>query len=150
MKKTDIEELRKRIVDSCGWIEYFKGGDLAESFGEHIEDLNRSNSFTPTIIIYEVYKVFLRNYTDDDALKAVSHIKKNTTIIPLDDRIAISAAELSSQLRIPMADAIVLATARDLNSIVITSDTDLKGLNDVLYISSQAERNSSSSLRIGT
>ena len=134
MKRTDIEEPPGRVVDSCGWIEYFKGGDLAEIFGEYIEDLDRSNSFTPTIVIYEVYKVFLRNYTDDDALKAVSHIKKNTMIVPLDDRIALRAAEISSQSRIPMADAIVLATARDLGALLITSDKDLKGLDDVLFI----------------
>lgn len=122
-------------MDSCGWIEYFKGGGLAESFGEHIEDMDRSNSFTPTIVIYEVYKVFLRNYTDDDALRAVGHIKKRTTIIPLDDRIAIRAAEISYQSRIPMAEAIVLATARESDAMVITSDKDLKGLDDVLFIS---------------
>ena len=78
---------RSYIIDSCGWIEYFKGGPKADEFGNYIERSDTKTHYTPTIILFEVYKVFLRNYGDDEALNVIGHIKKNSTIMPLDDNI---------------------------------------------------------------
>jgi predicted nucleic acid-binding protein len=131
MKRTGTERF---IIDSCGWIEYFKGGSKASEFGHYIERATPENTFTPSIILYEVYRVFLRAYGDDEALGIIGHIKKNTTIVPLDDNIAIKAGEIGHELKIPMADAIILSTAREKGSMVITSDMDFKGIHDVHLI----------------
>jgi predicted nucleic acid-binding protein len=131
MKKIGTES--KFIIDSCGWIEYFKGGQKADEFGNYIERSTPINSFTPTIVLYEVYKVFLRSYGDDEALGIIGHMKKNTSIITMDDNIALRAGEISHDLKIPMADAVILSSAREMDAVVITSDKHFKGIKDAFF-----------------
>ena len=40
---------------------------------------------------------------------------------------------MSTELRLPMADSIILATARAHNATLWTQDADLKGLVDIEY-----------------
>ena len=54
-------------------------------------------------------------------------------IIPLDTSLALAAAKISANLKLPMADSIVLATAHSVNGIVWTKDADFKGLPDVKF-----------------
>ena len=55
-------------------------------------------------------------------------------IIPLDMDLSISAARISHELRLPMADSIILATARQRKAIIWTQDADFKDLPDVKYV----------------
>jgi toxin FitB len=55
------------------------------------------------------------------------------TVIDLDARIALSAGRISLESRLPMADSIILATARTYGATVWTQDSDFKGLPDVQY-----------------
>lgn len=58
------------VVDSCGWIEVFAGGPLAESFMPYLRDLR--SVVTPTIVIYEVYKKLKQTTSENDALSALT------------------------------------------------------------------------------
>lgn len=119
------------LVDSSGWIEFFTDGPLAKEYSKYLKDI--SKVVTPTIVLYEVYKKIKRERAEEDALSAVSMINK-TSVIPLSESIALLAADLSLKYSLPMADAIVYATAMEENCKVITSDAHFKGLDDAVII----------------
>lgn len=120
------------LVDSSGWIEFFTDGRLAKEYSKYLNNL--AKIVTPTIVVYEVYKKIKRERTEEDALLAVSLINR-TSVIPLSESIALLAADISLKHSLPMADAIVYATALEENCKVITSDTHFNGLEKAVIIS---------------
>lgn len=119
------------VIDSSGWLEYFIGGKNANFFAPVIEDTE--NVIVPTISIFEVFKRTLIEKNRDDALEAVAMMYAGK-IIDLDREIALMAAELSFELKLPMADSIILATARTHDAILWTQDEHFKGLARVKYV----------------
>ncbi len=134
MKGIDPRE-ESYIVDSCGWIDYLSDSHLAQKYSRFIENATPETAFTPTIVIYEVFKKVLIQHGEEEAGRTVAHIKAISTTIDLTGPIAVSAASISHQERIPMADAIILASARYYDLKLITSDTDLEGQDGVIFIS---------------
>ena len=122
------------VIDSCGWIEYFSDGKKAGEYAKYIEKANPKSFFTPTIVLYEVFKKILAAYDEEDGITAISHIQHTTKIVDLTDYIAISAAEENACKKLAMADAIIYATAMEKDATIVTSDTHLKGLENVLFI----------------
>ncbi|OQX09913.1 MAG: twitching motility protein PilT [Desulfobulbaceae bacterium A2] len=119
------------IVDSCGWLEWFTDGSLADNYKTYLADTEML--LVPTIILYEVYKVLKREVGEEKALLASAYMKK-ATIIPFDDTLALAAADVSLRENLAMADAIIVATARTHNCGIVTSDMDLHPLDNVQYI----------------
>jgi len=118
------------VVDSCGWLEYFSNGPNAEIFAEPIQEV--ANLVVPTLSMYEVFKVALREKGEDAALQAVA-IMKQAKEVDLNSSLAIQAAKISFDLKMPMADAIILTTARAYQATVWTQDDDFAGLSGVKY-----------------
>ena len=119
------------IVDSCGWLEWFTDGPLAGSYKEYLAD--QENLLVPAIILCEVYKILKREVGEEKALLAVGYMK-NSPVIPLDDTLALAAADISLQKKLAMADAIVVAVSRAHGSRIVSSDVDLKNIDNVEYI----------------
>jgi predicted nucleic acid-binding protein len=119
------------IVDSSGWLEYFANGTNADFFSKPIEDTDAL--IVPTISIYEVFKRILQQLDETEALNAIAFMQSGK-IIDLSSPIALHAARISADLQIPMADSIMLATAREYEAILWTQDSDFKGLDGVEYI----------------
>jgi predicted nucleic acid-binding protein len=114
------------LVDSSGWIEYFTDGPLADEFAPYLEDL--SEVVTPTIVIFEVFRVIRRRRSEEEAIEAVAQMQK-TTVADLDQLIALTAADLSIEHGLAMADAIVYATAQVQDVQLVTADSDFEGLS---------------------
>ena len=119
------------IVDSSGWLEYFAEGGNAEFFAPAIEDTK--NLLVPVVCIYEVFKKLLQLSGDNEAQIHVSDMKQGK-VIEIDESLALSAAKLSAELKLPMADSLILATARANNAILWTQDEHFKDLDGVEYI----------------
>jgi predicted nucleic acid-binding protein len=119
------------IVDSCGWLEWFSDGKLVEHYGAHLKVPERI--LVPVVVFYEVYKILKREIGEEKALMAAGHMKRST-IVPLDEILALQAADLSLKHQLAMADAQVYATAVSHNCLVYTSDVDLKGLPLVHFV----------------
>jgi len=119
------------IVDSSGWLEYFADGSNAEFFQEPIED--PPELIIPTISLYEVFKRVLHQRGEGEALRAVAFMQSGR-VVDLTSTIALHAAKLSDELKIPMADSIMLATARETGSILWTQDSDFEGAAGVRYV----------------
>jgi predicted nucleic acid-binding protein len=122
------------IVDSSGWLEFFALGPNADFFSDPIEDSDVL--LVPTISLYEVFKRILQQRGESEALKAAAFMQSGT-ILDLTSTIALHAANISNDLKIPMADSVMLASARENEAILWTQDVDFEGLEDVRYIAAR-------------
>ena len=98
------------VVDSSAWLEYFVNGSNAGFFAGAIEATDEL--VVPSLTLYEVFKRVLQQRGENDALQAVA-VMQQGIVVDLDARLALSAARISLQIKLPMADSIVLAAARD-------------------------------------
>ena len=118
------------VVDSSVWLEYFADGPNASFFAPAIAATEKL--VVPTLSLYEVFKRVLQQRTEDDALMAVATMQQGT-VVDLDASIALSAARISTQSRLPMADSVMLATAQAFEATLWTQDEHFKGLAGVRY-----------------
>jgi predicted nucleic acid-binding protein len=125
------------VIDSSGWLEYFIGGENASFFAPAIQDV--ANVVVPTISIYEVFKRTLIEKGRTDALEAVA-IMYDGEVVDLDREIALIAADLSIELKLPMADSIILATARAHKATLWTQDEHFKDIEGVKYIEKRPKK----------
>jgi len=122
------------LVDSSGWLEYLADGPNANYFAAPIEDVD--NLLVPSLCILEVFKNVLRQRDENSALQSVALMQQGI-IVDLDTSIALSAAKLGLEYKLPLADSIVLATARANDVIVWTQDVDFKDIDGVEYIAKE-------------
>lgn len=127
----------KNVVDSSAWLEYFADGPNADSFSAAVQDLE--NLIVPTICIYEVFKTVLRQRGEDAALHTAALMNQGEEV-DLTSRLTLEAAKISLDYKIPMADSIILATARANEAMVWTQDKDFKDLEDVQYFSKKRKQ----------
>lgn len=118
------------VVDSSGWLEYFADGPNAAFFAGAVEATEEL--IVPTINLYEVFKRVLQQRGENDALEAAALIMQGK-VIPLDATLTLSAAKLSADLRLPLADSVILATARAEGAVLWTQDAHFSSLEGVRY-----------------
>ena len=123
------------VVDSSGWIEYFKEGGRADVFAPAIEDVARL--VVPTICIREVSR-FLMKESDPARLLEFLDGVRYAVVIDLTQALAVAAAELSIRHRLPLADSIIYATAVAYGAELWTQDADFEGLPGVRYFPRKA------------
>jgi len=119
------------VVDSSGWLEYFEGGLNAKKFYAPIKETERL--VVPTICIYEISKVILRESDENHLLQALAAIQKGQ-VIDLSSSISTAAAKISLQYKLPVAGSIIYATVKKHNATLWTQDVDFKGMSSVNYI----------------
>ncbi|PKN27604.1 MAG: VapC toxin family PIN domain ribonuclease [Deltaproteobacteria bacterium HGW-Deltaproteobacteria-21] len=118
------------IVDSSGWLEYFADGPNALFFFRPLK--NTSELLVPTISIYEVFKSILRQRDESAAIQAVALMQQGF-VVNLSSNLSMTAAKISLEYSLPMADSIILATGRRHGATIWTQDSDFEGLEGVQY-----------------
>lgn len=122
------------VVDSSGWLEYLAEEPNADFFAPAIEDMEKL--VVPVISLYEVFKRVYQQRSEDEALKAVALMMQGQ-VVDLDAELALTAAKLSQDISIPLADSLILATARAYQATLWTQDEHFKDLSDVQYKAKQ-------------
>jgi predicted nucleic acid-binding protein len=119
------------LIDSSGWLEYLTDGANSDFFAGPIHDAE--NLVTPTLCLYEIFKWTLLKLGEERALEAAGIVSEGE-LIDLNPQLAIEAAQISTELKLAMADSIILATARAYNATLWTQDAHFKDLDGVRYI----------------
>jgi|SRR3989304_599511 len=119
------------VVDSSGWLEYFANGKNAGFFSSAIE--NPAELVVPTLALFEVFKRVLQQRGEPPALQAIALMHQGR-VVDLDGTLALAAARLSVAERLPLADSVILATARAFDATLWTQDSDFEGVDGVRYI----------------
>lgn len=118
------------LIDTCGWIEWLTDGALSDQYADYFEALDQL--ITPTSVQFELYKWVANNSGKEAALKSIA-LTEQSTIIPLSTSTALLAADIAMERKLSFADAIIYASARFHNAILVTSDKHFEGLPDVTY-----------------
>lgn len=118
------------IVDSSAWLVYFADGHNAGDFAEPIADIDQL--VVPSITLFEVFKRIRVQRDLASALYAVAQMRRGR-VVELGADLAVAAAELSAESGLPLADSVVLATARAEDATLWTQDADFEGMEGVEY-----------------
>ena len=118
------------VVDSSGWLEYLAEEPNADFFAPAIE--NAAELIVPSISIYEVFKRVHQQRDEHTALRAAALMMQGQ-VSDLDASLALSAAKIAVETTLPLADSVILATARAFGATLWTQDADFKGIPGVRY-----------------
>ena len=124
----------KILIDSYGWIEYFRREGNAEKYSRYIEAAHPSTHITPSVVLYEVYKKIKATDDESTALEKVGKIIDTTSVVNIDQEIALNAAEISLAAKLPMADAMIKAIAELTDVKIVSGDPHFKGMNNVIFV----------------
>jgi toxin FitB len=124
------------VVDSSGWLEYFADAPNANFFASPIEDTEQL--IVPAISLYEVFKRICQQKDESEALQAVA-VMMQSQVVDLTPAIALGAAKISLDLKLPMADSIILATAQANNAVHWTQDGHFEDIEGVKFVAKQTE-----------
>jgi len=127
---SDTAEVAANVVDSSGWLEYVDGGPNASAFEPAILAVERL--VVPSICLLEVFKRMLREKGEDAALDVVGQMRQGV-VVDLDADLALEAARLGTELKLPLADSVIVATARLHSATIWTQDQDFDGMDGVRY-----------------
>jgi predicted nucleic acid-binding protein len=120
------------VVDSSGWLEYVAGGPNQSFFAPAIEATR--DLIVPTLSVFEVFKRILQQRGESDALRVVA-VMQQANVVDLSSTLALRAARLSVDMKLPLADSIMLATAQAFEATFWTQDADFTGVAGVKYVS---------------
>ena len=118
------------VIDSSAWLEYFADGPNASYFAPAIQ--NTGELIVPTITVLEVFKRVYQQRGEGPALQAVALMQQGQ-VADLDSPVALAAAKLSADEKLPLADSVVLATARRFDATLWTQDADFEGRPNVRF-----------------
>ncbi len=118
------------VVDTSGWLEYFAETENAKNFETTI--LNTAKLLVPTIVLYEVFKKILIEFDEDRALFVMGHMKLGR-VVEVNEEIAIYAAKISVEKKLPMADSIIYSIATKYHATIYTQDEHFANLPNVKY-----------------
>lgn len=118
------------LLDSSGWLEYFADGSNAEHFAKPLEQFDEL--LVPTICLYEVFKVVLREAGEAKAFQAAAMMQRGKAV-DITQELAIRAATISHEDKLPLADSIIWATAQMHQAVIWTQDAHFKGKPLVKY-----------------
>ena len=118
------------VVDSSAWLEYVAAGPNANFFAEAIE--STLDLVVPTISLFEVFKRIVQQRSENEALQVVA-VMQQGKVVEMDSRTALSAARISIDHQLPLADSVILATARLNNAVLWTQNSRFKGIANLKY-----------------
>lgn len=103
---------------------------LADRFAEALAQ--REGILVPTIVIHEVCKVIPRGAGEAATFRAAAALHRGR-VVDLDASLAIQAARLAVEHRLPTADSVICATGRRHGVVVWTQDAHFRGLPRVKW-----------------
>ena len=118
------------LVDSSAWLAYFAGEPNAVFFTGAIE--NDEALLVPSVCLYEVFKVVLRERGEDAAFAAVAAMERGE-VIDLDSEMALEAAALGLEENLAFADSVIYAVARKRDATLWTQDVHFRGKAGVRF-----------------
>ena len=118
------------VVDSSGWLEFFRAGANGPVFKPGIED--RNHLLVPTMSLFDVHRVLSRS-VDADLVKSCLDVIRLGRVLDFTDARAGAAAHIAALHKLAMAKAAICAMAREFDATFRTQDADCQGLDGMRY-----------------
>jgi len=125
------------VLDTFAWVEYFRGTKKGKAVDQILK--GGANAITPSIVLAELSDIYHRNnnrFWERD----LTFIVARTVIKELSLDIAVKAGEIKNTVRkkyktkFGLADAIILATAKQFGAVLVTGDRHFKNIGRVEYL----------------
>lgn len=125
--------MKPYVIDSSAWLEVFVEAGKAKVYLKYIQ--SRHPIVTPVLVLYEIYKKIAGSRNEPDAVLAVTQIQsRSAQVVPLDDILALAAADISLRHKLAMADAIIYATTLHTEATLITGDHHFEKLPHAIVV----------------
>jgi predicted nucleic acid-binding protein len=124
-----------RLVDTSAWIEWLIDTPTAETIASELPE--QAAWLVPTIVQLELAKWIRREAGPEKADDVIAY-SQECRVIALTTEIALAAADVAQQHKLPIADAVIYATARAHGADVLTCDAHFKELPNVILIEKRA------------
>ena len=118
------------LVDSSVWLAYFADEPAADFFAEAVEDADLL--LVPSVCIYEVFKVVLRERGENDAFSAAAAMQQGM-VVDLDADLAMEAAAVGLEEGLAFADSVIYTVAKRHHATLWTQDPHFIGKSGVQY-----------------
>jgi uncharacterized protein with PIN domain len=119
------------VVDSSGRLEYFGDGRNAAHFAVPLAEPD--SLIVPATSVFEVFRRVSQQRDDATALQAAALMQQGR-VVALDAALAMTAAKLAFELKLPMGDGIILAKARQFNAVLWRQAADFENLPGARYV----------------
>lgn len=116
------------VVDSSGWIDFFRAGPNGPVFKPVIEDYNRL--LVPTIALFEVHRILSRALPSTLVAQCLDVMRRGR-VLDFTDARAIAASLAATRHKLAMADAAMYCIAQEFGATFWTQDLDYQGLAGV-------------------
>ena len=113
--------------DSSAWIEYFSGSKKGKIVKQILE--GKDHVFTPSICLMEIKNKYLQE--GQKFQDRIDFICKNSSIIDIDQEVALTAADIKNTYKLCTVDALVYTIAQRQKSTLLTGDAHFKDLENV-------------------
>ena len=104
------------LIDSSAWLEILSKGALSHEINKYMRE--SKSIIVPTVVIFEVYRKIAKAISQDEGLAAVVFISTHE-VVDISREVALTAADLSIQYGLGMADSLVLAVAQEYNAVLL-------------------------------
>jgi ribonuclease VapC len=121
----------KYLLDTKALLAFFNEEDGAEKVEAILKEIdeNRAEGFISAITLTELYYLYARRIGEQVAKERIEQLRlSNLKIIPIDEVIALKAGEYKLQA-IPIADALIAASAKFIAAPVVTDDPHFEQVN---------------------
>lgn len=120
------------VIDTWVWVEYWRGNEEMKQWIE-----KESPLFTSTVTLAEVVRFFIAGGQDEATIRTcLDDIRARSSVLPVDEDIAVVAGHVKKREVAGIADSIILATARNGDHKVVTGDPHFKEIPDAIYLGS--------------
>ncbi|MBI4176250.1 MAG: PIN domain-containing protein [Candidatus Aenigmarchaeota archaeon] len=128
--------MSRYVIDTSAWIEYFDASNKGHQVRKLLDE-GANEMITNLIICAEAISVVKRRGWDD--AEAFEQILSHSSIFNGDINFAREAGLLHAEVRksikdFALADAFVLATARRLGAMILTTDPHFRGFKEAVLI----------------
>lgn len=137
------------LFDTKALVAFFndeEGADFVEKLLREVDE-DRAEGFISSITLTEIYYLYLRRAGKETAVKRVEQVRlSNLKVVAIDEDVALKAGEYKVK-PIPIADALIAASAHSVGARVVTDDKHFEGLDvEVVWFRSQTNGVSSASM----
>ena len=116
--------------DSSAWIEYFAGSEKGNRVNQVLE--SKEPILTPSVCLLEIKNKYLQEKQQFQA--RIEFICVNSSIINIDENIALLGADIKHTHKLYTIDALIYASAQVHKSTLLTGDSHFKELKNVILI----------------
>jgi predicted nucleic acid-binding protein len=121
----------RATYDTRFFVEHYYSGDTKVTDSTTNEIRREKEKSISSIVLHEVYRLTLQKDGRQTARLRTGLLSKDFKVIPVDEELAVTSAELRQEYHISMADSIIAATASSLRAVCVTDDPHIRGIREV-------------------